>query len=216
MKSRVLTVLLTGLLCSLPTLAAPKRVAKPIAGYAWQPDKTLLNRLAAPVVVGGYELRPPLGYRLQRQSAPDQGQVLAWVGPARVDGVRPYLMLGIINVPTGEANKYTLEQALDKLLGSIQRLRKQDWQRTRAERGTINGLTFVRASWSGTASGMPFKMHGFSYVTQVGNQVIQLSSQDVEPHDKAALALAQTAALTFKRATHPAPPDDDDGVRILN
>jgi len=41
-------------------------------------------------------------------------------------------------------------------------------------------------------------MHGFSYVSVDGGTIVQLSSQDVEPHHPSALKLAETAALTFR------------------
>ncbi len=36
------------------------------------------------------------------------------------------------------------------------------------------------------------------YVTKDGSTVIQITSQDVEPHHEHALKLAEAAALTFK------------------
>jgi hypothetical protein len=42
-------------------------------------------------------------------------------------------------------------------------------------------------------------MHGFNYVAMDGDKVIQLSSQDVAPHHRGALELAETAVLTFKK-----------------
>lgn len=58
-------------------------------------------------------------------------------------------MLGIVTVPATEAGKHSVEQILDKFLQGIQKSRGQDWKRTPIELGTINGLPFVRARWSG-------------------------------------------------------------------
>jgi hypothetical protein len=182
--------------------AAPKApLLKNPAAPTWKPAPALLSRLDAPFTVGRFELRPPKGYVLQRQTGPAQTQALGWVGPARDNGVRPYLMLGIVTVPATEAGKHSVEQSLDKFLQSIQKSRGQDWKRNATEHGTVNGLPFVRARWSGSLPKSPFKVHGFNYVTLVKGQVIQLSSQDVEPDQREPLALAEAAALTFKRTT---------------
>ena len=62
----------------------------------------------------------------------------------------------------------------------------------------MNGREFVRARWSGVESASQQKMHGFSYVTVDHRTIVQISSQDVEPHHQAALKLAEASALTFR------------------
>jgi hypothetical protein len=171
--------------------AAPKPPSAP----AWQPPNALLSQLDVPVTVAVYQLRSPRGYTLQRQQGPNGMQSVNWVGSPRANGVRPYLMLGLLNVPAGEAKKYSAEQILDKFLQGIQRRRGNDWKRTRAEHGTINGLR------SGTSPQGGVKMHGFNYVSLLGDRVIHLSSQDVEPDHQKALALAEAAVLTFNMAS---------------
>jgi hypothetical protein len=63
----------------------------------------------------------------------------------------------------------------------------------------VNGIEFLRARWSGTDKATERKMHGFIYVAVVGQQIIQLSSQDVEPHHGAALPVAEAAVQTFRK-----------------
>ncbi len=92
----------------------------------------------------------------------------------------------------------TLEAALDSFLGGVQR-RRVNWQRTAPEVVQVSGLTFARARWSGTEPNSGTRMHGLMYVAVDGRNIIQLSSQDVEPHHDAALRLAEAAVLTFQR-----------------
>jgi hypothetical protein len=107
-------------------------------------------------------------------------------------------MLIIAAPPPGEGNPYTLDQVLAKLLAGIERRRK-NWKQSKTEQGTINSVKFARAYWQGTDIETGRPMHGFNYVAMDGDKVIQLSSQDVAPHHRGALELAETAVLTFKK-----------------
>jgi len=196
-----LLAFLTAVTCC--ALSQQPQCAETAALPAWQPDKNLLGSLEAASPIGEYELRSPKGYERQRQQGPDSADAVAWVTPERKDGTRAYVMVGRVEMPAAEIGKYTLEQLLDGFLKSVQRRRKKDWKRSKTERGTINGITFVRARWSGTAAGAKFKMHGFHYLTVVGDKVFQLSSQDVEPHHKKALPLAECSVLTFQKKGDP-------------
>lgn len=173
--------------------AAPPLSKLPV----WAPDKALLSQLAPAAIVKGFSLRPPQGYILRQDSGPSSSQVFGWLGPAHEGGTRPYVMLALIPIPPSEAKKYTLPQFLDKTMESVQR-RRTNWKRTPAETGIVNGVSFRRARWSGINTQIGLKMHGFNYVTVVGNQVIQVSSQDVEPHHEQALKLAEASILTFQ------------------
>lgn len=184
--------------CAFSGVAAPRTPST----SAWTPSRAYLSQLAATTKVGAYQLRPPKGYTRQHTSGPDQAQVVGWVSSPRPNGVRSYLMLAVVNVPKAPAKKYSVEQILNKFLQGIQRSRGKDWRRTATEHGQIGGLAFVRARWSGTEPKGGFKMHGFNYVGLVDGHIIQLSSQDIEPHYQEPLALAEAAALTFKVTTH--------------
>ena len=170
--------------------AAPK--------VTWFANKALIGQLAPANVTGPYQIQPPKGYTLHSQPGPGGSMAQAWVGTSRADGTRPYIMLGIVTPPVGEAGKYTLSQVSAKLLAGVQRRRKE-WTQKPVEMGTVNGITFVRTYWRGVDTETGLTMHGFSYVAQDGNVFLQLSSQDVEPYYKTALALTEASALTFKK-----------------
>lgn len=200
MKKRVVVMstalALTGVL-ALATLSSAQ-AKKGETLRAWIPDASLLGHLAPEVSILAFRIRPPQGYTLVQQSGPGGAQIVAWKGAVRPDGTAPYVMVAIAAPPPGERNTYTLEEVLDEFLAGVQR-RRQNWTRTVSEHGQVNGLTFVRARWSGTEPTNQLKMHGFSYVTLHGQTVIQISSQDAEPHPEAALRLAEAAALTFQK-----------------
>jgi hypothetical protein len=194
MKSRAALATATIVATAVLALAALGSQNTPLA--TWAPDRTLLSRLAPAVSLSGFQLRPPDGYTLQKQ-VHGSGRIFTWIGPPRQDGTRPYLMVSVLTPPSGVRNRYTAEGALDMMLAGVQR-RRVDWKRSAAEHGRVNGLEFVRSRWSGVERTTQQKMHGFSYVTVKGSTIIQISSQDVEPHEQSALRLAEAAALTFR------------------
>lgn len=163
----------------------------------WKSPQAWSAKLAPARRFGFGEIRAPKGYQLQQKPAPG-GQGYAWVGSAGADGTRPYLMLLNLTMPEKEAKKYTAEKVLNSFLQNI-KARHDNWQRSTAERGTINGTPFIRARWSGTHREAGMGMHGFIYVAKSGRSLIQLSSQQTQPDDFEALKLAEVAALTFKK-----------------
>jgi hypothetical protein len=164
----------------------------------WSPDAALLEQLGPIADVDGYQVRPPQDYAFSPPPATPPGvKGFGWKGTPREDRTAPQLIVGLTSRPPGEAD-VALEQYLEEMLGGVQR-RRTDWTQTPAERGQVNGLTFVRARWSGTDPERQQKMHGFMYVAKDGSTVIHISSQDVEPHHPDALRLAEAAALTFKK-----------------
>ena len=166
----------------------------------WLPAEALLSKLSDETPIEGYRLRIPRGYTLQTQAGPPGAIAHAWVGPARADGTRPYVMLSIGSPPLVEATRYTLRQALAKALASVEQRRK-DWKQSDPEEGTIDGLKFMRAYWTGAEAQTGRQMPGFNYAAIDRERVIYLASQDLPPHHKEALQLAEAAVLTFKRAT---------------
>lgn len=109
-------------------------------------------------------------------------------------------MLFTVRLPPAELKKYDLEQALDELVASLS-YQRRNWTRTVTEKGLINGLTFVRTRWNGQDLPTGLKMHGLVYVAIVGETLIQLSSQDIEPHHVEALKLAELSILTLERSS---------------
>ncbi len=167
------------------------------AGDSWRPSPDLLPRLAEADQVGAYQLRPPIGYAPQESEGPSGSRSRAWVGAKRTDGTRPYVMVTIA-VPPAEAAAPTLEELLGRMLTPI-RQRRRAWTESRPETGTLGGIAFARAYWQGTDVKTRLRMHGFNYVALDGPTIINISSQDVAPHIREALALAEAAVLTFGR-----------------
>jgi hypothetical protein len=157
-----------------------------------------VEALAKEAVIAGFVLRPPSGYDALKPEGPEGMQTFAWKGAERADGSSPYVMALIITAPPGETEMPPLDVVLKQQLAGVER-RRTGFTATKAEPVKVNGIEFLRARWSGTDKATERKMHGFIYVAVVGNQIIQLSSQDVEPHHGAALPVAEAAVQTFRK-----------------
>lgn len=146
-----------------------------------------------------FQLKLPEGYQLQTQEGPLNMKAMAWVGPPREDGVRPYVMITVMSLPAPPEGQEQIkaEAVLEKFLTGIKN-RRQDWKQSPARKQEINGLTFLRADWEGIETKSELKMHGFNLATIDRQFVVQLSSQDVEPHHTKGLQLAEASIATFK------------------
>lgn len=172
---------------------------KPSKLPTWKSNKALLNQLDSAKEIEGFLINPPKDYTRLTELGPEGSKITGWAGLPRPDKTRAQLVILTFTLPKEELKMYNLEQILDELVASAGQQRK-DWQRMPTEKGLINGLLFARTRWSGTDIRLGRKMYGFNYVTLVGEKVIQLSSQDIEPHHKEALELAEASAFTFKAA----------------
>jgi hypothetical protein len=184
-------------------LQQPTKPTPPAALPVWRPEDAALRQLGPfrEVVArsGRYKVRPPKEYAQFAPPAPPPSTLaMAWRGSSRPDGTTPTFLIQVFSPPPEEAKKSTPEDFLEGMLKGIAR-RRTGWQQTPAESGQVNGLTMLRARWSGTEPARQWKMHGFQYVAQDGLSFIQISSQDVEPHHEEPLRLAEVAALTFQR-----------------
>jgi uncharacterized protein (TIGR03067 family) len=172
----------------------------PVVLTRWAPDPKQLVQLGPEVDLDGYRVRPPAGYKpVAAPDAPVGMMMTAWAGVKRADGTRPMFEVTIQEAPPGETMPAPSE-ALDTQLSSIE-ARRTSFHRNVAESGFIGDHPFRRARWDGRMKKTNEKMHGFCYATTDGRKVVLLMSQDVEPHEKQSLAIAEAAAQTFRVAS---------------
>lgn len=165
----------------------------------WNAAELLISQLETDHAIDTFTIRPPKGYSPETRPGPNGSMATGWAGQPRADGTRPQVMVFRVKLPAAELQKYTVETALDELLFSL-RIKRRHWTRTTPEKGLINGLVFARTRWKGEDIASGFTLHGFVYVAILNDTLVQLSSQDVEPHHEAALKLAEASVLTFKKS----------------
>jgi hypothetical protein len=164
----------------------------------WTADQAMLDRLGEAVEVEGYELWPPKDYEPSPNApTPPVGKMHAWIGRARPDGGRPFVMLTLIPAPPSvPEGPEALDGVLQRLLDGVKR-RSMEWEQSEFEKGTINGVTFVRSRWKATQ--MNKQLEGVTYAAIDGRTVIQLWSQDVVPVQDQAIDLADASIMTFRK-----------------
>jgi hypothetical protein len=163
---------------------------------AWAPDPAMLEKLDEYQDVDGYQIRPPKGYpQVPAKNFGPASRIVGWGGTLRADQTAPMITV-MVTKPMPVQKPH--EQLMQDVLNSIKQ-RRQDWQQSPFERGTINGLAFLRARWSGTEPNKGWKMHGLVFTTLNDTTFVQISTQDVEPNDKEALKISEAAAFTFKK-----------------
>ena len=141
---------------------------------------------------------PPKPYvRPNLPPGPENPMLYGWAGAMRDDRTVPQFVIMTFS-PEGVVRQVDMEPALAALVDRV-KIGKKDWKQSPFEHGVINGLPFVRTRWEGFEVTFGRKLFGVSYLTIVGQKVIQLSSQDVAPFHTASLSLAESAVKTFKK-----------------
>lgn len=166
----------------------------------WYLAETDSSSLSPPYKMSPFEIRPPANFRFIKYIP--ESKTHYWVGPVRSDETYPQFMVIITELSARDTNA-SLAALLSDVMGAIKQ-RRTDWSETPVEQGKINGLPFVRNSWSGVASSAAREglagrtMHGVVYLTIHNNQAVQIMCQDVAPDHAEWLKLGGFAALTFR------------------
>lgn len=186
---------------SKPTETEPVKPEKAETPAATQVRKPVdLSQLGEEVELEGYRIRPPRAYIASGPPpGPPRVRGIAWTGTRRADNSAPSLLFMLATIPEGERLP-PLESGIQEFLGGIQK-RRTDWKQSVPERIEIGGMPFMRAAWEGKETGSGRLMRGVLYLAIDGRTVIQLSSQDFEPHFPATLAIADVAIETFRKSS---------------
>jgi hypothetical protein len=170
-----------------------------LATAQWTPKSELIAKLTKEETIDQYKIRIPENFSVHtRTGDPRIISGYIWVGKKHADGVEPHLMLTIASPPKEELEKLTLPYSLATFLAPIEK-RRANWKQSTPEEGLIGGIKFIRTYWEGAEPKSGRSFHGFNYVAIDGERVINLSSQDSDPHYKETLPLTEAAVLTFKK-----------------
>ena len=190
---KIISILMSGLLLAaivLPIFAKPQSIP------AWKPDRALVKQLVPAAAFAGCTFLHPNGYQINRRNTAHV-HAFDWVSPVREDGSRGVIVVTWMIPPKQELNRLPLNEYLNAALETESTIRI-DWNTSPIERGSINGTPFNRVYWTGKDKYNQIPMHGFIYITRVGNKIIEFSSQDFVPTEEKYLALAEASILTFK------------------
>lgn len=183
-----------------PPVAAAKAAA-PAAEWKLTAEQEKL--LGAAVTVGGLEVRAPADFRDMGQRGP--GHI--WVGTPRPDETYPTATLISAPLPPDSAN-LPLEALLAESMKGVRGARK-DFTESPPERGTIQGLPFIRCKWSGgpgagARAGLQGKtFHGIVYLGVHQGSAIQFLAQDTAPDHPRSLELLEAMAYSLRAKAAP-------------
>jgi hypothetical protein len=178
--------------------AGCNRLTPQAALPAWQPGGDLTEQLDEPIQVDRYLVRPPKGYaESPLGDAPPGAESVTWMGAERPDGAAPGFQVLVSSPPKGSPLP-GLDEFLTLILRRI-RFQRLEWSQSTPERGTVNGLTFLRTRWRGTHPRNGWKVHGVIYVAIDGRRCIELQAWDIEPLQEQALEIGEAAAQTFRK-----------------
>ena len=167
----------------------------------WVSPVRLTDQLGPEEQVGGYGIRPPAGYTLERISldAPDgSGSRCVWTGPDHAGGVTPYLQIDVGADNGGASSRMSsddgvrigLEAAAQNHSGMVY---------SPLEHGTINGLSFSRGYWKGYGQKTGKRFHGLVYARITSPSVITILGRDDEPSYRKSAPLLEASALTLRK-----------------
>jgi hypothetical protein len=168
----------------------------------WSLSEADSTSLGSPYRMSSFEIRPPANFRFIKYLPEEKSYY--WVGPVRADETYPQFFVTITELSGSDTNA-SLAASLSEIMDAVKQ-RRTDWSQTPAEQGKINGLPFIRSSWSGVASSAARKglsgraMHGTVYLTVHDNRAVQIMCQDVAPDHGEWLRLGGFAASTFRLA----------------
>jgi hypothetical protein len=192
----------------IPRRIPARTVELPDSG-PWVSDQKLLAALdaASPLAEAPrFQIRPPKAVKEAELVVPASGRGMVtgfdsthWVGVRREDNTAANLRMTVMVPPSSAqlgAPILSPDTVMKQLLEVNQR-RCHSVVQSNVEKGTVNGLTALRAHWSGDwiPSG---KAHGFVYVIEKDRTVIAAASTELEPHHATDLRIAEAAALTLR------------------
>ena len=147
--------------------------------------------------IGDYSIRPPAGYvRRDAPGAPNGAGVSVWIGERRDDGTAPMVQVTMVTPPKREELP-DLKSATERFIASVRR-RRSNWSTSELEIVKIDGRSFAKQTWTGVDLVMKRKMQGIMFVGLFEGELVQLHTQDVEPHFDESLKLGEASILTFK------------------
>lgn len=179
---------------SLPIPSAPAPPAPPA-------DPAFASQLGPEARIGGYALRPPVGYTLTQHPEiflNGTGTVSLWQGPARPDGTAPDIQVRISEDDGRMASQWTSAQEAQALLDRMGD-NHSHLVLSPVVTGPVGGLTFARGSWSGVGQRTGKTYEGIVYILVAPSKYIEIQSHDAAPYSRSTLPLLRASTLTFRK-----------------
>src|SRR5262249_44807128 len=139
---------------------------------------TALSKLADEADAGPYRVRLPRGYLRDNMPPQADRETYRWQGPARPGDKPPVCEVSLSPAPPERDLRPLLEKEAEAIAGPP----PPGWSCGPAERGEVNGLTFVRARWSIQEQPQKWAGSGVIYLGFDGDRLIRVSIRETTPH----------------------------------
>jgi hypothetical protein len=186
---------------SAPIPAIIQREAAAKTEAVWTPDAKLVDELAPAVEVDRFQFRPPKNFsRVTSPLAPAGGKIFTFQDSNRGQAFPAHIIITLITLPPNEP-KVDADHALSQTLTRV-RNSHFDTSETDREYGQINGLKFVRVSWTGRlAIGQSARnWRGSIWSGKADDTNILIRFEDLAPRYDQSAKSAEAAILTFRIA----------------
>lgn len=196
---------LTGCSPSAPRAApavAPSGVPVPPKPPApvptWTNSAQDAELLGEPTAVGPFEMRGPKDFKFRTLP----GNSFLWNGSPREDETFATIIAVLVALPP-EPMARSLESYMEEITAPVKAQHK-DCTVSATERGTINGVPFVRVRWKGIGADIARpklqgrELNGVIYFTVRDGQALQVLCQDAAPHHERTLQLGTAAAHSLR------------------
>ena len=131
-------------------------------------------------------------------------QVCDWTGPKHPKdpkGQRAQMNLVIGNDGGKMTSKMTSVQATQMYLGTVGS-QYTKFQPTAIQSGSIGGMEYARAYWTGTDKQTHKVFHGAVYATSSAPDLIQATLKDTQPFDKKSIPVLEASLQTFRKLSN--------------
>lgn len=187
--------------------ASPTSDAQAISDSSWNPDPSLLDKLAPATQIDSFSLRLPTGFTEAHKAEKPIGngtmKQYIYVGQKRQDGEASIIFVHtLLGIPMNTASG--TQSMLDKMLDNVEAtttMGKPELVMSKRAYRQGSDLPLVREYFKYTDGEGKDKvtMHGFHYggVTDMG--AVLVTGLDAEPFNKVSLPLSEASALTLHK-----------------
>lgn len=189
-----------------PSASRPAPASSGAAHLGWTANPALVARLAPEVKIsvpgiGTYGIRPPRGFALKQinmTAFKGSGLIYLWTGPMQPDHTAANFTVDIGRDDSGMMPGMTSISFVQLEMSAMTRTHRNA-KVSAIQQGSIHGLPFARAAWTGVGPRTGKMFQGIFYGRFVTPLEVMIEAKDESPASKVSMPLFNAAALTLRK-----------------